>query len=96
MSLFDSNAIVAILQDGRVIAYSKRAVGVIEDNTAINIRVPDLKMIEYVLQVQFITDPNIVCTAVDKSIAGNVVGMTLATPDVGTTLTVEVIAIGPP
>ncbi|GAH64678.1 unnamed protein product, partial [marine sediment metagenome] len=70
----------------------------------INVRVPDLRMIEYVLNVQFFYETTDICTypiyeAVNKKITGNVVGMTLlgaSDQAVGGTLHVEVIAIGPP
>ncbi|GAH01940.1 unnamed protein product, partial [marine sediment metagenome] len=102
---------IAVLQDGRVIAMGKyylqqadffhtggtHAAGC----EAINVRVPDLRMIEYVLNVQFFYETD-VCTypiyeAVNKKIVGNVVGMTLLglTNSTGGTLHVEVIAIGP-
>ena len=104
---------LAVLQDGRVVAMGKyylqqsdffhasgdHAAGC----EAINVRVPDLRMIEYVLNVQLFYETANVCTtpvyeAVNKKITGNVVGMTLLGADVATggTLHVEVIAIGPP
>ncbi|GAH82576.1 unnamed protein product [marine sediment metagenome] len=103
---------LSVLQDGRVIAMGKNYIkqstffttdGHAEGCEVINVRVPDLRMIEYVLNVQFfyeITDG--VCAepiyeAVNKKIVGNVVGMTLlGNPATGGTLHVEVIAIGPP
>ncbi len=101
---------VATLQDGRIIAMGKNY---LEQNgffdasgdhsagcEAINVRVPDLRMIEYVLNIQFLYKTD-VCThpiyeAVNKKIIGNVVGMTLlgASNSAGGTLHVEVIAIG--
>ena len=104
---------LAVLQDGRVVAMGKyylqqsdffhasgdHAAGC----EAINVRVPDLRMIEYVLNVQLFYETANVCTtpvyeAVNKKISGNVVGMTLLglTNSTGGTLHVEVIAIGPP
>jgi len=70
----------------------------------INVRVPDLRMIEYVLNIQFFYETTNICTypiyeAVNKKISGNVVGMTLlgaSDQTVGGTLHVEVIAVGPP
>jgi len=104
---------LSVLQDGRVIAMGKfyleqDAFFSENDHTAgceaINVRVPDLRMVEYVLNVQFFYEPHTgVCTypiyeAVNKKISGNVVGMTLLGADnsAGGTLHVEVIAIGPP
>jgi len=105
--------VIAVLQDGRVIAMGKyylkqddffhaggaHAAGC----EAINVRVPDLRMIEYVLNIQFYYANDNICTdpiyeAVNKKIIGNVVGMTLLGADNadGGTIIVEVIAIGPP
>ncbi|GAG54997.1 unnamed protein product [marine sediment metagenome] len=103
---------IAVLQDGRVITMGKYYLqqadffvqGGVHDAgcESINVRVPDLRMIEYVLNVQFFYETD-VCTypiyeAVNKKIVGNVVGMTLLglTNSTGGTLHVEVIAIGPP
>jgi len=105
---YDSHGQIAVLQDGRVIAYGKNYTEVrfagLGDHAAgceaINVRVPDLRMIEYVLNVQFHCTPvdcsHPVYEAVNKKITGNVVGMTIFGDANGTTLTVEVIAIGPP
>lgn len=94
---FDEHAIVAHLRDGRVVAWSKLGKYVTfgtdrEYDTWLQ-RVPDLKYIEYVLQVQFdwglpttatkTTTVNgkaykmMVYAGVGKSKYGNVVGMTL-------------------
>jgi len=106
-----SRAPLAFMQDGRVIAMGKYYLqqsdffatnGRPAGCEAINVRVPDLRMIEYVLNIQFFYETD-VCTypiyeAVNKKISGNVVGMTLLglTNSTGGTLHVEVIAIGPP
>jgi len=103
---------IAVLQDGRVVAMGKyylqqsdffHADGHAAGCEVINVRVPDLRMIEYVLNIQFFYETANICTtpiyeAVNKKITGNVVGMTLLGADVATggTLHVEVIAIGPP
>lgn len=101
---------IAVLQDGRVIAMGKN---ILAKNThfsgqaceVVNVRVPDLRMIEYVLNVQLHMDPSgmVQCLdpiygVVNKKIVGNVVGMTIMGKenDAGGTLIVEVIAIGPP
>lgn len=98
---------IAVLQDGRLIAMGKNYLKV--DSFfpsaachAINVRVPDLRMIEYVLNVQLTMDA-LDCTkppyeALNKNIVGNVVGITLTGLENtdGGTLHVEVIAIGPP
>ena len=67
----------------------------------IDVRVPDLRMIEYILNVQFHCTGADGCDkpvyeAVNKVITGNVVGMTIFGKAGGMTLTTEVIAIGPP
>jgi len=104
---------IAVLQDGRVVAMGKNYLKQADlfhsggahttGCEAINVRVPDLRMIEYVLNIQFFYEVDNVCTtplyeAVNKKITGNVVGMTLLGADAagGGTLHVEVIAIGPP
>jgi len=96
--------IVAILQDGRVIAMGKNVVncgGVgTGTTTAMNVRVPDLREIEYILNVQFHTDVASYfvddADPVNKVITGNVVGFTIYGVQASTTITAEVIAIGPP
>ncbi|MCK4266848.1 MAG: hypothetical protein KAX31_06175 [Thermoplasmata archaeon] len=99
---------IAVLQDGRVVAMGKyylQQSGFFAGGCeVINVRVPDLRMIEYVLNIQFFYETTDICTypiyeAVNKKITGNVVGMTLlgaSDQAVGGTLHVEVIAIGPP
>ncbi|MCK4266849.1 MAG: hypothetical protein KAX31_06180 [Thermoplasmata archaeon] len=103
---------LSVLQDGRVIAMGKYYIeqadffssnGHAAGCEAINVRVPDLRMIEYVLNIQFFYENANICAepiyeAVNKKITGNVVGMTLlgAANAGGGTLHVEVIAIGPP
>lgn len=104
MALFTSHDRVAMLQDGRLIA--KGTNYVIQDGAAacyvVNVRVPDLRMIEYVLDVEFYNTA-LDCTywvaeAVNKKITGNVVGMTIfvSARGVGNTIFVDVIAVGPP
>ena len=98
---------LAILQDGRLIAMGKSYLKVDSFFPSaachvLNVRVPDLRMIEYVLNVQLTVDA-LDCTkppyeVVNKKITGNVVGMTLTGLEntAGGTIHVEVIAIGPP
>lgn len=107
---YNKHGQIAVLQDGRVIAFGKNYIDAdtlfANGSTCqlINVRVPDLRMIEYVLNVQFdfIPTGNFSCgdqlTVFGKKISGNIVGMTLSgdTEMTGVTLTVEVIAIGPP
>jgi len=95
---------VAKLKDGRHIAMGKS--WVVNTNTGsgsitvLNVRVPGLREIEHVLQVEFYTDP--ISYSLDglnpmnKKVTGNVVGMTIYGMHATTTLTAEVIAIGPP
>lgn len=125
--LFDSHAIVAHLRDGRVIAWSRRGYPATFGNDGEcddwQQRVPDLKYIEYVLEVEFdwgIPTSNKIDTSdgiqykmmiygeAGKRIMGNVVGMTLLgratnlsggtlqAKSFGTSVYVDVIAIGPP
>lgn len=101
---YDAAGQIALTQEGKLIAYGKNYVVTVFTSgcEVLNVRVPDLRAIEYVLNVQFDADP-LNCTypqyeAVNKVITGNVVGMTIygAAYSSGTTLTVEVIAVGPP
>jgi hypothetical protein len=95
--LYDSREIVAITQDGKVIAQARRAQVLAAGDRMMNIRVPDLRYIEYVLNVSFFSNPDTwLHHHMDPTIVGNVVGMTIYQIQAGTTLTVEVIAIGPP
>ena len=102
---------IAVLQDGRVIAmgkyYKHKNENWFEAQAceALNVRVPDLRMIEYVLNVQIHLDPasllqcdDPIYEIVNKKISGNIVGMTIMGKenDAGGTMIVEVIAIGPP
>ena len=95
----DGHDIVAHLRDGRLMAMGQYTQEVNQGNTNVVVRIPDLKYIEYVIQVEFYTDPdqNFADFAfMDKKITGNVVGMTLYGMAAATTLTTQVIAIGPP
>ena len=98
---------IAVLQDGRVIAYGVnwvQATWTSDAGEVLNVCIPDLRMVEYVLQVQLTTDPSLTDTiegpiiVSNKKITGNVVGMTITGDQhtAGTTLIAEVIAIGPP
>ena len=97
----DGHDIVAHLRDGRLMAMGQYTQEVDQGNVNIVVRVPDLKYIEYVIQVEFYTDPDTKFSDfafMDKKITGNIVGMTLygIAAAAGTTLTTQVIAIGPP
>lgn len=105
---FDTHAWIGSLTQGRHIAIGKnfvvttfpRSAQDADGCVALNVRVPDLRAIDYVLHVQFSMSPlscaQPVYEAVNKRITGNVVGMTIfgAFNATGTTLTVEVIAVG--
>lgn len=89
---------LAILSDGQVIARSRMWQVLGSGDSAVVVTVPDLRMIRAVLDVQFYSDPD---TSVqegymDKKIYGNTVGMTIYELEAGTTLIVEVVALGPP
>jgi hypothetical protein len=96
---------VAITLDGKLVAMGKNYVVTDFSQSgcvALNVRVPDLRYIEYVLNVQIEADP-LDCAypqyeVVNKKITGNVVGMTIygAAYATGVTVLAEVIAIGPP
>lgn len=96
--------VVAITRDGKVIAQGE-AQYIVETPggcLGLNVRVPDLRMIEYVLNVQLsmtgfnCTDNFLYGPDMNKKIVGNVVGMSLYVVTTGTTIKAEVIAIGPP
>jgi len=89
---------VAITQDGKVIAKSRTWEVLGSGNNNIVATIPDLRYIETVLNVEFYSDPdtNVEGGYMDKKITGNVVGMTIYGLTAGTTLSWEVVAVGPP
>lgn len=105
---YDSHAWLGTLIQGRHLAMGKNYVvttfgrqdGQVGGCEVLNVRVPDLRAIDYILKVQFTMSPlncsQPVYQAVNKKITGNVVGMTIfgAAFATGTTLTAEVIALG--
>jgi len=95
---FDGSEVVGILKDGRIIAKAWRSAVVAAGNVNFVVRIPDLKYIDAVLNVEFYSDPDTYIESgyMDKKISGNVVGMTIYGVHAGTTLTVEVVAVGPP
>jgi len=95
--MFDTAEVVATLRDGRIVAKATRSAVVAAGDVNFVIRVPDLKYIETVLNVEFYSDPDTYIESgyMDKKISGNVVGMTIYGVAAGTTLTAEVVAIGP-
>jgi hypothetical protein len=93
---FDGAEVIGITKDGKVIAKAWRSEVISSGTNAIVVRVPDLKYIDCVLNVEFSSDPDTYLTHyMDKKITGNVVGMTVYGVAAGTTLTTEVVAIGP-
>jgi len=96
--LFDFSTVLAVLRDGRILAKATREIGTVSAGTvAFTVRIPDLKQVEYVLDVQFTTDPVVdIGHEVNIHTEGNVVGMTLTSVAAGTTLTAHVLGIGPP
>jgi hypothetical protein len=95
---------IAITREGKLIAMGKNYTVTAFSGglAALNVCVPDLRYIEYVLNVQLEASPLSGTypqyEVVNKKITGNVVGMTIygAAYATGTTITAEVIAIGPP
>ena len=91
--------VVTVLPDGRVIARGSTDLPTLAttDPNPINVTLPDLRKVEYVLSVNLKTTP---ATTWDTSpsrnlkITGNVVGMTLGSTAAGTTITAEAIAVG--
>ena len=84
-------------RDERVVARGTRTVILPSAGSyAVTIIVPDLKYVEIVLQYKFTCDP--ICdpgTPTNEKITGNVVGFTLIGVGDGTTLTTDLIAVGP-
>lgn len=94
----ESHKKVAALHDGQCIALGRYCSVVASGDNAILVRLPDLREVETILNVEIYTDP---ATYADgwysnKQITGNVVGVTIWQINAGTTLTVEVVAVGPP
>jgi len=90
--------VLGITKEGMVIARGRTVeVATGGGNWAVNVRVPDLKEVLAVLHIQWESNPATYVTGIygKKKITGNVVGMTLQGPAAGTTLTTEVVAIGP-
>ena len=95
---FVEHGVVTHRGDGRVTAFGNYTVVVATaGNVALIVRLPDLKYVEHVVHMQFETDPLVdPGTPVNKKIVGNVVGFTLMGVGGGTTLTAEIMGIGPP
>ena len=89
------NRIVTTLLDGRTVAKGVTTQAVIWD-AYVTVTVPNLNFIEEVLNIQWHTEgpPVKYVDLGNKNIVGNVVGITVSGVGDGTTLTLEVIAIG--
>lgn len=108
---FTKNWLIGQLRDGRVIAKGKNAKVVASGNIGMDVRIPDLRQIAHVIEVEFYTSPQTYALWYEKHLyntdAGgtdadnvtreaNVVGLTVFQVQDGTTLTAEVVAIGRP
>ena len=101
---FNFNELVAKLHDNRLIAKGINIQKVASPGgcIAILVRVPDLRYIEQVLDVEFHLDGfdcstnYVIGPEMNKKIVGNLVGMSLYVVSTGQSLTTSVIAIGPP
>ena len=88
------NRIVTTLLDGRTVAKGV-TVELIPVLAYVSVTVPNLNFIEEIINIQWHTDPPVYDVDLgNKTITGNVVGITVSGPAGGTTLTLEVIAIG--
>ena len=89
------NRIVATLYDGRTMAKGVTTQLVVAGDVYITVTVPNLNFIEEILNVQVHTDPACSISGFgNKNISGNVVGITISGVDTGTTLNLEIIAVG--
>ena len=98
MPTLDQHAVVAITQDGKVIAKARSWQVLASGTSNITCAIPDLRYVETVLNVEFYSSPdtNVAGGYMDKKITGNVVGMTIYGLTAGTTLSWEIVAVGPP
>ena len=96
MSSDERNDVVALFQEGRIIASGFTTVVLpSEGSYGITVRVPDLRYIEFVIHYEFLTDPATdPGTPVNRGIHGNIVGFTLVGVGKGTTLTAMVLCVG--
>jgi hypothetical protein len=93
---FDGAEVLAVTKDGKAIAKAWRSQVLGSGTNPIVVRVPDLKYIDAVLEVEFSADPDTYLThEMGRKITGNVVGMTIYGLAAGTTLTTTIVAIGP-
>lgn len=87
--------IVATLQDGRTLAKGVTTVAVIWD-AVVEVTIPHLRYIEEIINIQWNTQgpPVDYVDLGNKTVVGNVVGITVTGAGTGTTLTLEILAIG--
>lgn len=112
---FNRNWLVGLLQGGRVLAKGRNQVVIAgAGNVAMDVRIPDLREIAHVVEVEWYTSPKTYALGYEKWTANsddfgsdnvglsekgteaNVVGITVFQVQAGTTLTVEILAIGRP
>ena len=88
--------IVATLLDGRTVAKGVTTQAVLAGSTYVTVTIPNLNFIEEVLHIEVHTHPavDIESGFGNKTITGNVVGITIAGVADGTTLITEIIAVG--
>ena len=88
------NRIVTTLFEGRTVAKGVTT-EIIGTLAYVTVTVPNLNFIEEILNIQWHTDPPVdYCDLGNKNISDNVVGITVSGTADGTTLTLEIIAIG--
>ena len=92
-----TNDVVAVLPHGRIMAMGKDVSTLSSGDQNVVVYFPDLKEVEYLLNVSLSTNPQTDVQDVpgQASINGNAVGITIFGITAGTTLTTEMIAIGP-
>ncbi len=92
-----TNDVVAELPNGRIIAMGKDVTVLASGDVGVTVHIPDLREVEYLLQTNFTMDPEVDLANGEgnATINGNVVGLTIYGLSAGTTLTTEMIAIGP-
>ena len=99
---FFYNKMVAKLRDGRLIAKGVTKQLASAGCIAIIVRVPDLREIEEIIEVEFnltgfnCTTEYIIGPEMNKKIVGNLVGFSLYVVTAGASLETTVLAIGPP
>jgi len=89
------NRIVTTLLDGRTVAKGVTTYNCLAATISVEITIPNLNFIEEILNIQIHAPGSASCpTWGQKTIVGNVVGLTICGLADGITATVEAIAIG--